>query len=211
MAGVDRRMKNRTPVRCLALALTGASGAPYFLRLLERVQGLSGIQLHLIASDAGQQVLAHECGRSWPPDLGHACVWHDADDMAAGPSSGSFGLETLVVLPCSMNTLCAVAAGITRNLVQRVASVQLKEGRGLVLVPREMPFSLIHLKAMVELKMAGATIMPASPSFYRSSWAGLFNPSENQTESAMALVDSVVDRVLDHLDLDDGKIRRWSS
>ncbi|MCB1053411.1 MAG: UbiX family flavin prenyltransferase [Acidobacteria bacterium] len=178
--------------------MTGASGAPYFLRLLERLQQLEPRpEVSFSLSDAARRVLSDEMGQK-AQDLefpGFEQV--PVKDIGARVASGSSLNAGMVIVPCSMSTLCAIAYGITENLIHRAASVQLKEGRRLIVVPRETPLSLIHLRAMVQLKEAGATILPAMPGFY------------HQPESVMDLVDSVVDRILDQLGLPDAKIQRW--
>ena len=184
--------------RHLALALTGASGAPYFLRMLSRLRGYPGLRLHVLFSDGGKRVLAEEC-KLKPSDLDLGdCAVYDNRNIGACLASGSFPLESLVILPCSQNTLCAMAAGLAGNLIQRAAAVQLKERRRLIIVPRETPLSLIALRAMVTMAEAGAVVMPASPGFY------------HQPQSIDDLLDSVVDRVIDLSGLHDPSIKRWN-
>ncbi|CAM2064912.1 Flavin prenyltransferase UbiX [Sulfidibacter corallicola] len=186
------------PRRKIALALTGASGAPYFLRCLERLRGRDDVELHLVASEGGKRVLHDELGMKWSEVETRGCIVHPLKNIGASIASGSFGLEALVVVPCSMSTLSAISVGLAENLVHRAAAVQLKESRRLILVPRETPLSLINLRAMVTLREAGAVIMPASPGFYQ------------QPETVTDLVDTVVDRIIDHLQLADETIFRWN-
>ena len=183
----------------IALGMSGASGAPYFLRLLDRLQEREDVALHLIASEGGRRVLQEECGVSWPPpQANEATTVYQVKNIGARLASGSFKLHSLVVLPCSMHSVAAMASGLAANLIHRTAACQLKESRQLIVVPRETPLSLINLRAMTALKEAGAVILPASPGFY------------HQPRSVEDLVDTVVDRVIDHLGLDDPTIKRWN-
>lgn len=159
----------------LAVALTGASGAPYGLALV-RALALAGRRVHVVVSGGGARVLREECGLSLNPKAPdprliapeHAAqiVPHSVEDYGASIASGSFPLGGMAVCPCSMGTLARIAAGTAENLVTRAADVCLKEKRPLVLVPREAPLSAIHLGNMLRLARAGATILPASPGFY---------------------------------------------
>ena len=192
------------------VAVTGASGAPYTKRLLQFFAG-SGLSWDLVLSDSARVVLAREEGvavadAGWQPavaswlgvaDLGDV-LWWPSKDMAAGPSSGSYRAAGMVVVPCSMNTLAAVAHGISANLVQRAAGVNLKERRRLVLCVRETPLHRIHLTNMLAAHDAGATILPAAPGFYGDA-----------TEVAQ-LVDFVVGRVLDAAGIEHDVYRRWA-
>ena len=182
----------------IALAMTGASGAPYFLRLLERLQKRDDVALHLIASEGGRRVLQEESQIGWPPPQAGDAEVYQVKNIGARLASGSFRLQALVVIPCSMHSMAAMASGLAANLVHRTAACQLKESRQLIVVPRETPLSLINLRAMTALKEAGAIILPDCPGFY------------HQPETIQDLVDTVVDRVIDHLDLDDPAIKRWS-
>lgn len=186
------------------LGITGASGAPYAVRLLQMLCE-TGTPTRLIVSTYGLRLLAEESGI---PDLDALRLatgdWsrvemYDSLDRGATPASGSAPSRGMVVCPCSMGTLASIAAGTSRNLVERAADVALKERRPLILVPRETPLSLIHLENMTRLARAGATIMPASPGFY------------NRPESISELVDFVVARILDHLDVPNALGKRWSA
>ncbi len=194
----------RTPGAPVTLGVTGASGAPYAVRLL-RALNESGTPLRLIVSSYGWRLLAEEAGIDGPEALRAATGdWsrvevYDALDRGATPASGSAPSGGMVVCPCSMGTLASIAAGVSRNLVERAADVALKERRPLVLVPRETPLSLIHLENMTRLTRAGATILPAAPGFY------------SRPQSIDDLVDFVAARILDHLGVEHAVGKRWRS
>lgn len=194
----------------IIVAVTGASGSLYGLRLLSALLSRPCI-VHLMISRAGGRVLAHETdwdggdmmiylktsGTALHPDA-ELKSWAP-EDLFAPPASGSFRHAGMVVCPCSMKTLGAVSAGIADTLIHRAADVCLKEKRPLVLLTREMPLSLIHLENMTRAARAGATIFPASPGFY-------FKPA-----TVTDLVDSVVWRILDHLCLPAETAKRWGN
>jgi len=192
----------------IVVAICGASGSIYGIRLLKALLK-NPINIYLIISSAGYKVLEHETGYkgesflSFLKDKG-VVIHNDADlniydqdDFFAPPASGSFRNDGMVIVPCSMKTLGAIAAGIADNLIHRAADVNLKEKRPLILLPRETPLNLIHLKNMYVAAKAGATIMPPSPSFYS-------NP-----ENISDLVDSVIARVLDHLKIEHDLVKEW--
>ncbi len=191
----------------VVLAITGASGAPYAVRLLQQLVALK-VPTWLIVSSHGFRLLATE---SEIPDLptlrAHvgadafdACVTvFDDNDRGAAPASGSARSSGMVVCPCSMGTVSAIAHGTSRSLVERAADVALKERRTLILVPRETPLSLIHLENLTQVTRAGATVIPAAPGFY------------HKPASIDDLVDFVVARVLDHLDVEHTLGKRWGS
>lgn len=187
----------------IVLAITGASGAPYAVRLLE-VLARSQMPLWLIVSGHGQRLLEHECGLASLDALREATGgdWSSVqifpdDDRGALPASGSQRTAGMVICPCSMGTVAAVAAGTSRSLVERAADVALKERRALILVPRETPLSLVHLRNLVAVTEAGATVIPAAPGFY------------HRPTRVSDLVDFVVQRVLDHLAVDITVAGRW--
>jgi 4-hydroxy-3-polyprenylbenzoate decarboxylase len=190
-------MTHRLPT---VLAITGASGAPYAVRLLE-VLGEARAPVWLIVSGHGLRLLQEECGigsvealvGSAGPDVK---VFTDSD-RGAKPASGSQRTAGMVICPCSMGTLSAVAHGSSRSLVERAADVTLKEGRPLVLVPRETPLSLVHLRNMAACVEAGATVLPAAPGFY------------HRPTRVAELVDFIVQRIVDQLGLDLDITRRW--
>ncbi|QJR34435.1 UbiX family flavin prenyltransferase [Gemmatimonas groenlandica] len=189
----------------IVLAITGASGAPYAVRLLQQLVERQ-MPTWLIVSSHGFRLLATE---SDIPDLhtlrAHAgadafdaCVTvFDDNDRGAAPASGSARSSGMVVCPCSMGTVSAIAHGTSRSLVERAADVALKERRKLILVPRETPLSLIHLENLTQVTRAGATVIPAAPGFY------------HKPASIDDLVDFIVARVLDHLEVEHTLGKRW--
>ena len=188
------------------LGVTGASGAPYAARLLHALAD-AGCEVGLAASAAGVEVIATELygDATLPRDevlarftAGAANVTvYGINDYKSPYASGSAKVDAYVVCPCSMSTVGTVAAGAMANLIHRAASVALKEGRKLVLVPRETPLSLIHLQALTTLQQAGAVILFAAPGFYHGA------------ETIDDLVDFVVARILDQLGLDNTLAARW--
>lgn len=194
----------------IALALTGASGMPYGLRLLECLI-TSGARVYLLYSQAAHVVAKQELDLVLPPrpsDAEHMfCERYRAqpgqvrvfsrEDWFAPVASGSNPAAAMAICPCSMGTLAAIAAGLSDNLIERAADVMLKEGRKLVLVPREMPFSALHLENMLRLARAGAMILPANPGFY------------NHPKTIEDLIDFVVARVLDQLGVAHELGKRW--
>jgi len=191
------------------VALTGASGSVYGLRLVEQLC-LGGFQVTFAASVSGSEVCQEETGLDLSGDLGKATIRLQEhleidgrvqivhpDDLFCQAASGSAAPDAMVVCPCSMGTLARVAAGISGNLVERAADVMLKERRPLLLVPRETPLSEIHLENMLRLSRAGARIVPAMPAFY------------GKPEAVIDLVDFVVGKILDQLGIDHQLFRRW--
>jgi 4-hydroxy-3-polyprenylbenzoate decarboxylase len=190
----------RLPV---VLAISGASGAPYGVRLLT-VLAREQVPTWLIVTSHGARLLKEECGIGSLEELRAATggnwdsVRHFPDaDRGALPASGSQRTGGMVICPCSMGTVAAIALGTSRSLVERAADVTLKERRPLVLVPRETPLSLVHLRNLVAASEAGATILPAAPGFY------------HRPTRVEELVDFIVQRVLDHLGIDVTIARRW--
>jgi 4-hydroxy-3-polyprenylbenzoate decarboxylase len=189
----------------IVMAITGASGAPYAVRLLQQLLAADR-QIWLIVSSHGLRLLRTEMEidsvdalrtrvgvEAWRRLV---TVYEDADRGAA-PASGSARNAGMVICPCSMGTLSAISIGASRSLVERAADVMLKERRRLVLVPRETPLSAIHLQNMLRLARAGAVILPAAPGFY------------NRPQSVQDLVDFIVARVLDQLDVEHALAPRW--
>ena len=187
----------------IVVALTGASGAPYGLRLLQ-VLATHRVPVWLIPSSHGMRLLRDECGidsmaslQAAVGDWSSVTVFPD-DDRGALPASGSRKTGGMVVCPCSMGTVAAIAGGTSRSLVERAADVTLKERRRLILVPRETPLSLVHLRNLVAVTEAGAVVIPAAPGFY------------HRPTRIAELVDFIVQRILDHLELDIEIGRRWT-
>ena len=187
----------------LVFAITGASGAPYAVRLLE-VLATKHVPTWLLVSAHGWRLLDEECGikdegalkQATGGDWGCVRLFNDADRGAA-PASGSVKTLGMVVCPCSMGTLAAIAHGTSRSLIERAADVTLKERRKLILVPRETPLSLIHLRNMALAAEAGAIVMPAAPGFYQ-------RPRE-----IGQLVDFIVQRIVDQVGLEIRLIQPW--
>lgn len=192
-----------TPQLPIILAITGASGAPYAVRLLD-VLARERLPVDLIISSHGWRLLETESGLRDDRDLREATGgdWssvtvHPDSDRGARPASGSYRTRGMVICPCSMGTVAAVATGTSRSLVERAADVMLKERRTLILVPRETPFSLVHLRNLTAVTEAGAVVMPAAPGFY------------HRPERIEQLVDFMVQRIVDHLGLDIELAPRW--
>jgi flavin prenyltransferase len=196
--------------KTIALAITGASGTQYALRLLECLLQ-AGVRVYLMVSQAGQIVLKMEAGLAVPAnpaDMERFLAGHLAtapgqlrvfgrQEWTAPVASGTNPPDAMVVCPCTTGTLASIAAGVSGDLIDRAADVALKEGRKLLLVVRETPFSAIHLENMLRLARAGAVIMPANPGFY-------FHP-----QSVADIVDFMVARILDHLGVAHQLGRRW--
>jgi len=187
----------------VVLALTGASGAPYGVRLLE-VLARERVPTWLMISRHGWRLLKEECGIGTLARLKRATGGNWAsvtqfsdDDRGARPASGSQRTAGMVLCPCSMGTVSAIAQGASRSLIERAADVTLKERRKLIVVPRETPLSLIHLRNLVQLTEAGGVVIPAAPGFYH-------RPTRIEE-----LVDFIVQRVLDQLGLDLTIAKRW--
>ena len=193
------------------VAITGASGSLYAQRTLVHLAA-SGVveRINLILSGAAETVAQVELGvdlrgasskkineRIGLPSDSRLIHLQRLDNMAARPSSGSHPQEGMVVVPCSMGTLGAIASGAGTNLIHRAADVTLKEGRRLILVPRETPYNAIHLENMLRLARAGAHIIPASPGFY------------HRPRTIESLVDHLVFRILDHLGVPHSQATRW--
>lgn len=197
--------------KTICLALTGASGMPYGLRLLDSLLA-AGCSVQLLYSQAAQVVARQEMAVDLPsrpseakaallarlPDADPArLAVYGREEWFAPVASGSNPPDAMIICPCSMGTLAAIAQGLADNLIERAADVVLKEGRKLVLVPRETPFSAIHLENMLRLSRAGAVILPPSPGFYQ------------HPQSVQDIVDFVVARVLDQIGVPHALMQRW--
>jgi 4-hydroxy-3-polyprenylbenzoate decarboxylase len=190
----------------IVVGITGASGAPYAVRLLQQLVGAHR-PVSLIVSKFGMRLLETELGigsiealrSAVGEDAWDSCIeTYSNDDRGAPPASGSALTSGMIVCPCSMGTLSAISVGASRSLIERAADVTLKERRKLILVPRETPLSAIHLGNMLRLTRAGAVVMPAAPGFY------------HKPKQVSDLVDFVVARMLDQLGVEQGLVKRWA-
>lgn len=213
MAGKERKIADTVSLIFveLTVAITGASGAIYAHRTLVHLAAGGAVErINLIVSDSAKTVALVEMGfdlrtadekkiNEWIglPAEAKMVRWHRLDNMAATPSSGSHPQAGMLIVPCSMGTLGAIASGAGTNLIHRAADVTLKEGRKLVIVPRESPYNAIHLENMLKLARAGAQILPASPGFY------------HRPETIEALVDHLVFRILDQFAIPHSTTTRW--
>ncbi len=185
-------------VRRIVVAVSGASGAPYAVRLLEFLsvhRDELELDVHLVFSKTGRLIWGDEVGTD-PADYGFPV--YKPGEMTAPFASGSARFDAMVIVPCSAGTVGRIATGVSTNLIGRAADVMLKERKKLLLVVREMPYSLVLLRAMTTVTEAGGLVLPASPSFYSA-------PAD-RTE----LLDTVTARVLDHLGFDNDLVTRWS-
>lgn len=182
--------------RPVLVAMTGATGAVYGIRVLETLRDLE-VETHLVVSRWAEATIRAETDRK-PEDVRKlATAVYDENDLAAAPARGSFETAGMIVVPCSMRTLAAVANGLSDNLIQRAAEVHLQERRKLVLLVRESPLSTIHLENMLRLARAGAVLAPPVPAFYA------------KLRSLDDMVDHTVGRALDQLGIEHERIRRW--
>lgn len=181
----------------IVIGVTGASGSIYGFRLLEKLRGRVGVETHLILSRAGEKTGFLEMGKKAADWRALAHCFHAIEDISGPLASGSFEVHGMAIAPCSIHSMSAIAAGITSNLLIRAADVALKERRRLVLMVRESPLHLGHLRSMAQLAEMGAVIAPPVPGFY------------TRPETILDLVDGSVERVLDLLGLPDPQARRW--
>ncbi len=186
------------PKRALIIAITGATGALYGVRLLQLLRELPGIESHLIVSDAGVLNLHQELGMNRKEVEALADVVYNVRDIGAAIASGSFRCHGMVIAPCSMKTLASVAHGLSDNLVARAADVMLKERRRLVLMVRETPLNLAHLRNMTAVTEMGGIVFPPLPAFY------------HHPQSIADMVDQTLARVLDLFDIEHTFGQRWS-
>ena len=184
--------------RRLVIAITGASGSVYGVRLLQMLRELGGIETHLMVSEAGVLNLHHELDMDRKAIGAMADVVHNVRDVGASIASGSFQSDGMVVAPCSMKTLASIAHGMSDNLITRAADVVLKERRRLVLMVRETPFNLAHLRNMTAVTEMGGVIFPPLPGFYQ------------KPASIAEMVDHTVGRVLDMFDIQHQIAPRWN-
>jgi flavin prenyltransferase len=201
---------NGRKTNAIALAMTGASGAQYGLRLLQCLLN-AGRSVYLTLSKPAQMVIGMETAEKLPgrsseierylseaygAAAGQLRVY-GLEEWTAPLASGSNAPQSMIVCPCSMATVAGIAQGTSRNLIERAADVMLKERRPLIVVPRETPLSIIHLENLLRLARAGAIVLPANPGFY------------NRPQTVAEVVDFVVARVLDHLDVEHSLMKRW--
>lgn len=185
--------------RKIVVAVTGASGSPYARRLLDFLAAhheTLDLQVHVVFTKFGRLVWGDEVGLD--PKEAYPFTVHAPNDMLAPFASGSAGFDAMVVVPCSAGSMARIATGVSTDLVSRAADVMLKERRKLLLVLRESPYNLVHLRNMVSLTEAGAMVMPASPSFYSAP------------TSIEQLLDTVTARILDQIGIDNQLMRRWT-
>jgi 4-hydroxy-3-polyprenylbenzoate decarboxylase len=198
--------------KTITLALTGASGMPYAMRLLESLLG-AGHTVYLVYSQAAQFVAAQEMGLNLPAKTSEAhrllveryrcrpeqLLVFAREDWNAPIASGTGAADAMVVCPCTMGALAAIATGLSDNLIERAADVMLKEGRKLILVPRETPFSAIHLENMLKLSRMGAVMLVPNPGFY------------HMPKSVEDIVDFIVAKILDQLGVEHQLVEKWGS
>jgi len=180
----------------IIIGITGASGSIYGIRLIEVLKAV-GCEIHAVISESGWQVLEYECALTKSDIETRVDVLHDVNNIAASIASGSFRTDAMIIVPCSMRTLGGIANGIADSLLLRAADVVLKEGRPLLLVPRETPLNAIHLENMLKLARIGVKIIPASPGFY------------HRPENLDSLVDMMVGKICDMLNIEHSLFERW--
>jgi 4-hydroxy-3-polyprenylbenzoate decarboxylase len=185
------------PALKIVVGISGASGVVYGMRLLERLRDQAAVEIHLILTRSGEKTLHIEMGQTAADARKLAHFSYSVEDIGSRLASGSYRTDAMVVAPCSIHTMSAIAAGISDNLLVRAADIALKERRRLILMVRESPFHLGHLRNMTALAEMGAIIAPPIPGFY------------NRPETVMDIVDHSVDRVLDLLGLADERVKRW--
>ncbi len=181
----------------IIIGISGASGSIYGVRLLERLRNRKDVEIHLILTRSGEKTLFLETGKTVTDLKPLADCYYPVEDIGCRLASGSYPTDAMVIAPCSIHTMSAIAGGISSNLMVRAADVMLKERRKLILMVRESPLHLGHLRNMTALAEMGAIIAPPIPGFYH-------NP-----HTVMDLVDHSVERVLDLLGLPDPQARRW--
>jgi len=181
----------------LIVAITGASGVIYGKRLLEVLKG-KNIEVHLIISEASEKLIEHELEITKEELEKLVKNTYDEDDFWSPLASGSFITDGMIIIPCSTKTLAGIAHGYSENLILRAADVALKEGRKLILVPRETPLNSVHFSNLLELSTKGVIIIPAMPAFYHKP---------NKIDD---LIDFIVGKILDSLSIDHKLFRRWS-
>lgn len=187
-----------SPPKRIVVAISGASGAVYGVRLLQMLRGMEGVQTHLTVSDAGWLNIQQELEMPRADVQALADVFYPVRDVGAAIASGSFQCDGMVISPCSMRTLAAVALGLSDNLITRAADVMLKERRRLILMVRETPLNLAHLRNMTSVTEMGGIVFPPVPGFY------------HRPQSIAEMVDHSASRVLDLLGLQPTHVPRWT-
>lgn len=180
----------------IVVGITGASGSIYALRFIAAAKA-DGHEVHAVVTDSGWDVLEYECGVSREKFSVKVDKLYDNDNVGAAIASGSFRTDAMVILPCSMKTAGSIAHGISDNLLTRAADVMLKEGRKLVIVPRETPMHAIHLENLLKLAQVGARIVPACPGFY------------HRPQTLDDVVDMMVGKICDQLGIEHNLFERW--
>jgi polyprenyl P-hydroxybenzoate/phenylacrylic acid decarboxylase-like protein len=196
MAGPGGTPVGASPAR-LVVGISGSSAPHYGIALLRTLRQIDGVESHLVLSHGARRTVELEAGCEPAEVEGLADVVHDPADLAAAISSGSFETIGMAVVPCSMKTLAAVATGLSGDLLTRACDVALKERRRLVLVPRETPLSLLHLRNLVTVTEAGAVVLPPAPAFY------------HQPQTIDDLIMHTVGKVLDQFGIEHSSFRRW--
>lgn len=182
----------------LIVAITGASGVAYGKRLLEILHERN-VETYLIVSKAAERVIAHELAVTKQELERLASRVYDVNDLSAPIVSGSFKTDGMIVIPCSMKTLAGIAQGYSENLIERAADVILKEKRKLILVPRETPLNMVHLRNMLDLANQGVSVLPAMPAYY------------HRPKKIEDIIDFIVGKALDLLEVEHELFKRWSS
>jgi flavin prenyltransferase len=193
----DDDMGQQPSKRRLIIGITGASGAVYGIRALMALKDVPHIETHLIVTSGGRATIAYETSCSLTEVTSLADVVHRENDLAAAIASGSFRTAGMLIAPCSIKTLSAIANSFASNLLVRAADVVLKERRTLVLLVRETPLHASHLRLMTDVTAAGAIVAPPVPAFY------------HRPQTIDDIVDQTVGRALDLFDIDTGRVRRW--
>lgn len=189
--------RSKRSMKPYIVAMTGASGSVYGLRLVQAL-GEAGVSVEFVISDTAKIVMREELGSEAKfPEASRLLRVHDFRDFSAPIASGSYPVEGMVIIPCSMGTLGAIASGLSQNLIHRAADCTIKEDRKLILVPRETPLSAIHLENMLKLSRLGVRIVPAMPAFYSGQ------------QSIQELVDFMVGKVLDQMGVPHALYPRW--
>lgn len=189
--------RSKKQMQRVIVAISGASGAVFGVRLLQMLHTLPDVETHLVVSDAAEINLQHELHLSAEDLAPWADVVHDVRNIGAQIASGSFGAEAMVIAPCSMKTLASIAHGLAENLIARAADVMLKERRRLILMTRETPLNLIHLRNMVTVTEAGGIVFPPLPAFY------------HRPESIEQMVEHTLSHVLELLDVGEQRRPQW--